>query len=440
MADAARFPQLAVPFAVVGGAAGWLSTAFLSDPLIRQFPRELCGLSAGLAAGVGALTGALMTRWCVGKRYAYQLESVDPDARLPSDTWRRHVAAVLVAGATIGATLAALHGDPDLMPLCALGGTLCAAAFLPVCVAVISAARRAQRARLGSIVAGSDRRAVWGILAATLSVATLGGLVAWPAAAAGLPVHPAPALGMALAAAALTLAILAADARARRQVRRALSPGLTPQTAADLSAADAAAPRLDLGLGDELLARLSRGASAYRARERTLALVQGDPDQAGDALGRAVRRGSFSVAGIGAIVLAHLAATTTPALVLYHAHQCDQRTLVACRAAAELVQAEDPAQAMRLYHRGCGMGVAADCAAVAALHERQGRASSLALALTFYHRACESADAPSCRRAADLLDRRGEESIGGRTAEALRARACGLGDGAGCERDQDAMK
>lgn len=438
MADAARFPQLALPLALVGGAAGWLSAAFLSNPLIQLLPSGLSSVSAGLAAGFAAVTGALLTRWCAGRRYAYQLEAPDPAARLETDRWARHVAAVLVAGAATGATLPALHQDYGDMPLCALSGALCAAAFLPVCVAVIRAARRAQRARLGSVVAGSDRRAVWGLLAATLSVATLGGILGWPAAAAGYVTDPTPPLRMVQAAALLTLALLAADARALRQTRRALAPGLEPQNAAELGADDAALPRLDLGLGEELLARLSRGASAYRARDRMVALVQGHPGQAETALRRAVRRGVVSVVVIGAIHGAHLAADTQPALTLYQQRWCDGGALVACRHAAQLVQLRDPARAIAFYQRGCDASVDADCAAIAAIYEgAEGRAPDPERALAFHHRACEAGAAGSCRRAANLLIQRGEGSTGGRSGPALLARGCALGDDASCGRSSD---
>ena len=70
------------------------------------------------------------------------------------------------------ALTAIVGGDRWITGECAFGGALCAVVFLPVCLVVIGAARRAQRARLGSIVAGSDRRTVWGILAIPFSSVT----------------------------------------------------------------------------------------------------------------------------------------------------------------------------------------------------------------------------------------------------------------------------
>jgi hypothetical protein len=61
-----------------------------------------------------------------------------------------------------------------------LNGGLCSIAFLPICAAVLAAARRAERARLGSIVAGADLREVWAILAAALAVATPWPSPPWP--------------------------------------------------------------------------------------------------------------------------------------------------------------------------------------------------------------------------------------------------------------------
>jgi hypothetical protein len=106
--------------------------------------------------------------------------------------------------------------------------------------------------------------------------------------------------------------------RALREARRAIAPGLERQDpAAEDPAGGADVPRLDLGLGEDLLARFARSATAYRGRDRTLALVQGSPEQAFTALQRAVRRGALGLAVIGAVHGAHLAADTPLAQRLY---------------------------------------------------------------------------------------------------------------------------
>lgn len=320
MANSSRFPQLALPFAIVGASAGWLSAALLANPMVGALRPGKEHVAVLCATAFAAATGALLTRWCVGRRYSYELDTPDApgaDMRARTDRWPRHVLAVLLAGAASGVAVAVLcdaYGGPQAG---ALSGSLCALAFVPVCLAVIAAARRAQRARLGSIVADSDRRAVWGILALALSVATLEALPDWPAAAVGATAVPAPALLMAQAAGLLTLAILLLDVRALREARRAIAPGLERQDPAAVDPGGADVPRLDLGLGEDLRARFARSATAYRGRDRTLALVQGSPEQALTALQRAVRRGALGLAVIGAVHGAHLAADTQLAQRLY---------------------------------------------------------------------------------------------------------------------------
>jgi hypothetical protein len=319
MANGSRFPQLALPFALVGASAGWLSAGLLANPLVGALRPGRQHLAALCAMAFAAATGALITRWCVGKRYSYELDTPDTGARARSDRWPRHVAAVLAAGVASGVAVALLcdaWGGPKAG---AISGFFCAIAFVPVCMAVIGSARRAQRARLGSIVAGSDRRAVWGILAVTLAVATLEAVPDWAAAAVGDALSPWPALWMVWAAGLVTGGILIADVGALRQAQRATAGGLEQRDAAEMEmeAEDAGVPRLDLGLGEDLLARFARSASAYRGRDRTLALVQGSPEHALAALRRAVRRGTIALAVIGAVHVGHAAADTQLAQRIY---------------------------------------------------------------------------------------------------------------------------
>lgn len=351
MADPSRFPRLTLPFAIVGASAGWLSAGLLANPLVRMMQGGKQLLTAFLAMVFAGATGALLTRWCIGKRYAYELLPDDPSVRAPGDRWWRHVTAVLAAGAATGALFAALcdtYGGPSSG---AVTGLCCAGAFVPVCAAVIVTARRAQRARLGSIVADSDRRAVWGILALTLAVATLEAIPDWPASAKGEVEIPTPVIWMMLAAGLATLAILIADERALRRARVAIAPGLEQRSAADIDPLDTAVPGLDLGLGDGVLARLARSSSAYRGRDRTLALVQGSPEQALAALRRAVRRGAVSLAVIGAVAACHAAATTPRAQIVYEQMGCvmDPFGWCANRRSELLQQADAPSSFMPTF-------------------------------------------------------------------------------------------
>ena len=433
MADASRFPQLAFPFAIVGASAGWLSARLLANPLINMMRGGKPELAAICATVFAAATGALLTRLCVGRRYLYEIEAPDPESRPSTDAWPLHVGVVLAAGAATGATFITLcdgYGGP---PLGALGGLLCALAFVPVCLTVIRFARRAQRARLGSLVAGSDRRAVWGILALTLALATVEAILDWPAAER--TGAPTPALYLVMAAGLVTLAILAFDLVALRRARRALTPGLEQRSPGELDPGEAAVPRLDLGLGEELLARFTRSAAAYRGRDRTTALVKGSPEQTLLALHRAALRGAIGLAAIIAVFAAHQAADSGSARAFYQELECNNRHFMSCGKAGNYFRQADPARALVLYQRSCDAYQAPSCAALGAMYERgAGAAADEALALASYGRACDMRDASSCRKVADLLASKTVAGTTYRRIDEHLIRGCSLGDQPSCER------
>jgi hypothetical protein len=346
MADASRFPRLIVPFAVVGAAAGWLSAELASNPLLRgRVSRPVAALAASLAA---ALIGLIIRRLCVGRRYSYQMEDPDPETRPWADRWPVHVVLVLIAGAGIGA---GISEEPPVVG--AVGGAACALAFVPVCLAVIAAARRAQRARLGSLVAATDRRAVWGILAITLAVTTLEALPAWPASTVKEAPAPLVALWVLLATCAVTIGILRSDQKVLAEAEVVIKAGLSAWEPAGVGREDGdEVARLDLGLGEDMQARIARGAAAYRDRERTVALVRGAPEAALHALRRAVRRSEIGLVVTGAVLAAHAAAQTTPALVAYEDLRCSYWNGAACSIAADLTR--DPVRATGLRQRGRG--------------------------------------------------------------------------------------
>jgi hypothetical protein len=325
MADASRFPQLALPFAVVGAAAGWLSAGITDNPLVGyEVSRPVAALCA---TAFGALTGVILKPLCVGKRLWYEMGERDPESRPWTDAWPLQTGIVVAAGALTGALVAVLCHEPSPQEF-ALGGALCAVAFLPVCFAVIAAGRRAQRARLGSMVAGGDRRAVWGILAMLLAAMTLEAVPDWPAWRAGEGVLPWVVPAAIAAALAVTLRILVTDRRALAHAQAEIE-AMPSDQGPDEDPGDDRLPRLDLGIGDELRARVGGGA-AYRGRQRTLALVKGTPGLSLGALQRAVLRGKVGLALIGVLVAGHAAAMTNPALAAYQAQRCDQHHLAAC--------------------------------------------------------------------------------------------------------------
>jgi hypothetical protein len=296
MADAARFPRLAPPFAIVGASAGWLSAGLLANPLVAQLDRRAQPIVALTAAGCAAIAGALLRYWCGGRRYGYELVVPDPDARLATDVWWRHLFVMLSAGVITGAFIGSLFRMDEAVRGAA-GGALCTLVFLPVGFSVLAAARRAQRARLGSIVAGADRRAVWSVLAATLGATTVEALPDWAA-------QRTPAFASVLLAIAFTIVacITVVDLRAEHALREAV------RDLEDRPALSADVPRIDLGLGEDVAARLERSRSPYRGSDRALGLVLGSPDRAQAALSRAVVRGAVSLVVLVVVVILHVVA------------------------------------------------------------------------------------------------------------------------------------
>ena len=280
------------------------------------------------------LTGMIIRRLCVGKRYAYGIEDVNPELRPFTDVWALHVGVVIVAGAAAGGLLAIVNDAGGAAPCCAIGGASCSLVFVPVCLAVVAAARRAQRARLGSLVASCDRRAVQGILAITLAVTTLEAVPDWPAAVMGIRALPLVAVAMLVAAAAMTIGILLLDRRTLQQARRVTAVGLLERPFDEIESSDPSIVRLDFGLGDQLGAQAVRGGAAYRQRERTVALVLGSPELTLEALRRAVRRSVVGLVVIGGVAATHaVAATSSSACALYEAH-VDTWNKGACPASA----------------------------------------------------------------------------------------------------------
>ena len=399
MADASRFPHLALPFAIAGAAGGWLSAGLVSTPLLLHAERNQ-GTAAVLAAALAALTGLLIRRWCIGRPAPFRFDTPEPEPepdRARTDVGWRHAAAVLVAGTLTGVGVAVACRAYGGAGVGAAGGLACAIAFVPVCLAVIAAARRAQRARLGSLVAASDRRAVWGILAAALAVATLEAAPDWPAAATGMLPVPWVAAGM-LGAAGLTIAaVWILDVRARRRAERTIGEGLVPQEARDVEAADTRVPRVDLGLGEEIGAQVARAAAAYRGRDRAVALVLGDPEQAIGALRRASRRGAACLAVVGGAALVHLLAGTDIARIEFEERRCERYDFAACERLATSIRERHPERAMVLYERACRVSGKESCFAFGQmLSERAMDAAMEQRAREAFGKACIYGDRRGC--------------------------------------------
>jgi hypothetical protein len=281
MADASRFPRLALPFGIIGASAGWLSAGLLANPLFVRLDRSMQTPTAIVAMVLAIGAGVLIRQLCIGRHYWYDLETPDPRVRPWTDRWWLHAAIVVCCGTICGAFIGAKTNEAEIG---ALDGSLCALIFVPICLLVIRTARRAQRARLGSIVAASDRRAIWIILASALAVGTFESVPDWAAARIGRAPIPLLALAMSIVAGAVVIRGSMLDARAKSSaavVMRELEP----------APVDAVAPKhVDLGLGDDVHARIATSSSPYRGCDRMQMLVRGNPSDVLRALERAMTR------------------------------------------------------------------------------------------------------------------------------------------------------
>lgn len=406
MADAARFPHLALPFTITGAAAGWLSAGLVQHPVLSSMDMHLRLTAAVFSGMMGLGTGLLLSRWVVGERYAWQVDAPDPEARPRSDSWPRHVATILLAGALVGAFLWSIrHSFVDMgmdVTGYVAGGVACTLPFVPVLAAVLSFARRAQRARLGSLVAASDRRAMWGVLATALSIGTLEALP--EDCLRGVPWWHGPGLAITLFAACtgLIAVVLALDLRAYRRARRALASGLSLRESGSLEPEDAGVARLDLGLGDEVRARVLQGGAPYRSRERVTALVTGRAGEALSVLRGALRRGGVRLLVCAVVAAAHAVASGAPAALRYQELRCSMGMGAVCGdiAGQEIREDGSVESAVLFFERGCDRGDASSCMSLSALYRGEERPEKrdMALVVLYEYRAAQGGLCPGHAR------------------------------------------
>ncbi len=153
-----RMPGLALPFALVATSVAFFS--ILAFGAAFDGIRHVSPLFAtGLAIPVGALAGTLLRRW----------RALHDPLRMRDSLFIAVGAIVVVAGGSIGAAVGiSAWNDPGP---CMTGGIIAGVAFLPSCVTVVEASRRAARARMGSIVAGVDRRTALATLLVVVAIA-----------------------------------------------------------------------------------------------------------------------------------------------------------------------------------------------------------------------------------------------------------------------------
>lgn len=423
MEGASRIPNLTAPFGALGALIGWVSASALQNPILRA-GRDL---SRPLAATGGFVTAALLGTYLT--RRAHTQAQMAELGLGTQGAVRMFLALVLpllgggmVTGVLVGASVPK-QADGIML------GAACGILAVPLCAIVLAAALRAERARLGSLVADTDRREVWAALLVAASLATAANLLDGPAwATIGLP-GPWVAVAVAVLAVPLTLALHLRDRRARRSLLDH-TKGLKDREREEAAAGEL--PMLDLGLGDEVRARYAQGSSAYRDHEREVALVRGDPAEARRALDWAERRGTAFLALVIVIVAAHAAALGPWFRLDYAAALCQGREIAGCVAEARLLDRQgvaDPrvaelyARSCDLHHRGpcaelvqwflsdpararqksaldalhgiCGVGYGEACAVSADVARDAG---DMKRSASFYEQACKHGHSPSCAR------------------------------------------
>lgn len=256
-------PPLAKPFAAFGAAAGLFAVLGLGAS--REAARLVSPIAPMiLTAAVAAGAGETLRRW---KRLQ--------EPALPREVVVLWVAAITaVAGALSGALIALVTWGPEGMPRFALGGAAVGLAFTPSCLVIFDAARRAARARLGSLVAASDRRTVLSTVAAGIAFASAVQVPALLSANASLTLTPRIQLALSFLVGAGALAMILLLQRRDRAGRAILDQQARDEanleTAHDESGATTG---LDLGLGAEAWSRASD--VHYRASGRPDVVLRG---------------------------------------------------------------------------------------------------------------------------------------------------------------------
>ncbi|WP_437592251.1 hypothetical protein [Sorangium sp. So ce1000] len=322
--------SLVFPCGAIGLVGGWLTADFLD--MTELVPRCLL---AGVTPIVAALLGHYLTARIGGVWSDGALTSSAGEVSMSGAPWvdapgkwtRRGpivagtlaLWAIVVAGVVNGMALGLVAG-PAGMVIGAAFGAVFALPFVPALAVVLVAANRVGRARAGSIVALSDRRAVWAATAAVIAVALQLG--------AGLHGASAPDVGrvVSMMAFAVVGALCVIDAVEMTRVlklpreRAGAGEEIAERIAAEIeagateamgagedggarSAARAAGrgtgERIDLGLGDEVQVEVVRPTHAYRGAPQIARVVRGNRELAAAALRAGLLRGAAALA-IGA--------------------------------------------------------------------------------------------------------------------------------------------
>ncbi|UQA63146.1 hypothetical protein [Polyangium aurulentum] len=294
-------PHLALPYAVLGAAGGWMIADFFRVGALQ--------VDAGLRPALLAVTPlfALVLGLFIH----------------PTTRWPRRAPAFLAAGASVLTAGLAAGGLVGVLVWSRWGvgegaasGFWCAAAFLPAFAMILAAVRRVGRARRGSLVDRADRRAVWLAVATAVALGTLAALPDWTAFPTGIrpSLEVSRTLGLVAVAAIAALAIGDAAGLVRAWLASRDVRAMRPCAPDDPSLVWARR-YVDLGLGDEARASVLSAAGFYREHDKVLSVVRGDPSASRRALAGAVASGMVALAIGASCVLATAArpALATPA-------------------------------------------------------------------------------------------------------------------------------
>ncbi|MBX3230622.1 MAG: hypothetical protein KIT84_00280 [Labilithrix sp.] len=280
-------PSLAKPFAAFGAAAGLF--AVLAIGSFREAARDVSPLAPMImTAGVGAAAGEVLRRW---RRLHEPLLTRDAVV-----LWVAVVTAI--AGAVSGGLVGFVTWGTDGVPRFLVGGAAVALAFVPSCLVVFDAAKRAARARHGSLVADTDRRTVSSTVLAGIAFA---GATQVPAllSANGSKALP-PLAQVALSFAVCLGATIAIVVLQRKDLRSRASLEALARDAAwlerapsDEETAPNAPSAVDLGLGADRWARTTD--ANYRQSGRPDVVLRGSVERATAAFDECARRRHHSL-------------------------------------------------------------------------------------------------------------------------------------------------
>ena len=275
-------PSLAKPFAAFGAAAGLFAILGLGS--FRDAARGVSPLTPMImTAIVGALVGEALRRW----------------RRLHSPQLAREAVILWVAiltglgGAASGGLVGFVTWGSDGFARFAMGGAAVGLAFVPSCLVVFDAAKRAGRGRHGSLVAATDRRTVSSTVLAGIAFAGATQVPAVLSANTSTALAPlvqvALSLVVCLGATVAIVVLQRRDRSARASLEElARDAAWLERAPTDEGAAALSTEAVDLGLGADQWSRTSD--ASYRQSARSDVVLKGSVARATVAFDECARR------------------------------------------------------------------------------------------------------------------------------------------------------